>query len=160
MGYYEYFSVWLWDFDMPPGGRAADRKLVQERIRDYVRNRGTSLDCESGNNWGIHGLGYYVANKLMWNPEDDREAIEKDFFEKAFGPAAGPMRRYYERLDPGNGSIVSEHLLALCLRDLDEASRLAKDRPDVLARLAHLKQYQHYVRLRWDLDRTRDPARK
>jgi hypothetical protein len=24
MGFYEYLSVWLWDFDMPPGGRGAD----------------------------------------------------------------------------------------------------------------------------------------
>lgn len=160
MGFYEYFSVWLWDFDMPPGGRAANIKLVQERIKDYVKNQATSLDCESGNNWGIHGLGYYVANKLMWNPDADVEALKKDFFDKAFGPAAAVMQRYYSRLDPGNDPLVCEHLLALCLRDLEEAGRLARDRSDVLARLDHLKQYQHYVRVRWDFDRTRDQGTK
>ncbi|MCC6421256.1 MAG: DUF4838 domain-containing protein [Gemmataceae bacterium] len=160
MGFYEYFSVWLWDFDMPPGGRAANVRAVRERIRDYVKHRATSLDCESGNNWGVHGLGYYVANKLMWDPEADVEALRTDFFDRAFGPAAGAVRRYYDRLDPGNDPLVSEHLLALALRDLDEAGRLAKGRPDVLARLDHLKQYQHYVRLRWDFDRTKDPAKR
>jgi hypothetical protein len=160
MGFYEYFSVWLWDFDMPPGGRAANINLVHERIRDYVKHQATSLDCESGNNWGIHGLGYYIANKLMWDPNADVEALQADFFEKAFGPAAAVMRRYYGRLDPGNENIVCEHLLALCLRDLDEAGRLAKDRPDVQARLDHLKQYQRYVRLRWDFDRTRDKTQR
>jgi hypothetical protein len=70
------------------------------------------------------------------------------------------MRRYYARLDPAGEPLVSEHLLALCLRDLDEAGRLAAERADVLARLDHLKQYQHYVRLRWDFDRTRDKEQK
>ena len=48
---------------------------------------------------------------------------------------------------------MSEHLLALAFRDVEEASRLAKDRPDVLARLDHIKQYLHYVRLRWEHQR-------
>jgi hypothetical protein len=160
LGFYEYFSVWLWDHDMPPGGRAADIKQVRARIRDYVRHQATSLDCESGNNWGPHGLGYYLANKLMWNSEADMEALRRDFLEQAFGLAAAPVGRYYDRLDPGHDPLISEHLLALCLRDLEEAGRLALDRPDVLARLDHLKQYQHYVRLRWDLDRVADKSRK
>jgi Domain of unknown function (DUF4838) len=160
LGFYEYYSVWLWDFDMPPGGRGADLRQIRERIRDYVQHQATSLDCESGNNWGPHGLGYYLANKLMWNPEADVAALRRDFLDKAFGPAAAVMGRYYERLDPGNDPIISEHLLALCLRDLDKASALAKDRAEVLARLDHLKQYQHYVRLRWDFDRTMDKDRK
>jgi len=105
---------------------------------------------------GLHGRGYYIANKLMWNPQADVDELLADFYEKAFGPAADAMRRYYERLDPGNEPLVSEHLLALALRDLQEATELAKDRADVLARLDHLKQYFHYVQLRWEHDRTKD----
>ncbi len=52
------------------------------------------------------------------------------------------------------------HLLALALRDLREAAKLASDCPDVLARLAHLKQYMHYVRLRHEHDNTRDKDRR
>lgn len=160
MGYYEYFSVWLWDFDMPPGGRAANIAHLEKSIPEYVRLKATSLDCESGNNWGIHGLGYYIANKLMWNPQANGEKLQQDFFTKAFGPAAKVMQRYYERLNPAREPLICEHLLALCLRDLQEASRLAQSHPDVLARLDHLKQYQHYVRLRWDFDRSSDKERK
>ncbi len=156
MGFYEYFSVWLWDFDMPPGGRGANVDLIRQRIRRYAELGATSLDCESGNNWGLHGRGYYVANRLMWNPDVDVDALLTDFYQQAFGPAAEVMRRYYERLDPGSEPLMSEHLLALALRDLQEACRLAADRPDVLARLDHLKQYQHYVRLRWEHDRAAD----
>jgi len=153
IGFYEYFSVWLWDFDMLPGGRGANIKLIRERIRRYAELGATSLDCESGNNWGLHGRGYYIANKLMWDPDADVDALLADFYEKAFGPAATAIKSYYERLDPGNEPLMSEHLLALALRDLQQATELAKDRADVLARLDHLKQYQHYVRLRWEHDR-------
>jgi len=160
MGFYEYFSVWLWDFDMPARGRGANLAYIAKQIPRYFQHGATSVDCESGNNWGVHGLGYYVANRLMWDPKANVEALLADFFQQAFGPAQNAMRRYYERLDPGNEPLVSEHLLGLALRDLAEAATLAKDRPDVLARLDQLKQYQHYVRLRWDHDREAVKDRK
>ncbi len=161
LGFYEYFSVWLWDFDMPPGGRGADVGYIARRIRRYAALGATSLHCESGNNWGLHGRGYVLANRLMWEPDADANAILDDFYVRAFGPAAGAMRRYYERLDPGRGALVSEHLLGLALRDLRTASRQAAGREDVLARLGHLKQYLHYVRLRWEHDRADgDAARR
>lgn len=160
LGFYEYFSVWLWDFDRLPGGNGGNLKHIRERIPAYARLGATSIDCESGNNWGLHGRGYYLANRLMWNPRADVDALLADFYTKAFGPAAPALRRYYERLDPGNQPLLNQHLIALALRDLEEASRLAHDRPDVLARLAHLKQFQHYTRLRWEFDRATDKSRK
>jgi hypothetical protein len=160
MGFYEYLSVWLWDFDLLPGGRGANTKYLREQLPRYASAHGTSLDCESGNNWGLHGRGYYLASRLMWDPKADADAILADFHEKAFGPAAGAMRRYYDRLDPGNEPLMGEPLLALALRDLEEASRLAGGCTDVLARLDQLKQYQHYVRLRWEHDHATDKDRK
>jgi hypothetical protein len=93
----------------------------------------------------------------MWNPKVDVDALLADFYQKAFGPAARIMQRYYERLDPGNSPIVSENLLALALRDLQEA---AKKNPDVLRRLDHLKQCLHFVRLQWDANHAGDVAKK
>ncbi len=158
MGYYDYYSVYLWDWDMPPGGRAANVDYVASSIRRYVNNGATTLSCESGNNWGLHGRGYYLASCLMWNPEADEEAILQDFYQQAFGPAAAAIQRYYERLDPGGKPLMSEQLIGAALRDLEEAARLAADRPDILARLRHLQQYMHYVSLRWQLTHTRDKA--
>ncbi|MHB9108913.1 MAG: DUF4838 domain-containing protein [Armatimonadota bacterium] len=160
MGFYLYFSVWLWDFDMLPGGNGGNLKYIREQIPRMVQKGATSIDCESGCNWGPHGRGYYIANKLMWNPKADVDALLQDFYTKAFGPGAAAMQRYYERLDPGNKPLMSEHLLALAFRDVEEASRLAKDRPDVLARLDHVKQYLHYVRLRWEYLRAPKEAKE
>ncbi len=160
LGFYDYYSFWLWDWDMPPGGLGGNINSLRERIPRYAKLGATSLDAESGNNWGIHGRGYYIANRLMWNPQVDVDALLADFYTTAFGPAAATMARYYERLDPGNEPLAGEDTLARALRDLEEATTLAGGDGKILARLDHLKQYQHYVRLRWDYDREVDPARK
>ncbi len=160
MGFYDYFSVFAWDHDTFPGGGGADVAALAGKIRRFAALRATSLDAESGNNWGLHGRGYVVANRLMWDPMADVETILADFYDKAFGPAAAPMRRYYERVDPGSKPLWSEHLLALAFRDVEEAARLAADRPDVLARIDHLKIFLRSVQLRWRFDRSRDKAER
>lgn len=160
MGFYEYFSVWPWDLDQFPGGRANDTAYLREQIPRYLAAGATSLDCESSGNWGLHGRGYYLAHKLMWDPTTDVEALLDDFYSKAFGPAAVPMRRYYERFDRAHQPLISAHLLAQGFRDVEEATRLAADRPDVQARLDHIKHYLRSVHLRWRVDRATDPALK
>ena len=158
MGFYEYFSVWPWDWDQFPGGRANDLPYLRKQIPLYLAKGATSLDCESSGNFGLHGRGYYIALKLMWNPKADVEALLADFYEKGFGPAAAPMRRYYERFDRGAQPLVSKHLLAVGFRDIEEATKLAADRGDVQARLDHLKHYLRSVHLRWLVDRAADKA--
>lgn len=159
-GLYEYYSVYLWDWDTLPAGRGANVPYIRQSIPWYGQLGATTLSCESGNNWGLHGRGYYVANALMWNPRADVDALLTDFYQQAFGPAAAPVQRYYERLDPGSEPLLSESLIGLALRDLEEAVRLAQARPDVLARLRHLQQFMHFVCLRWQFDHEPDKARQ
>lgn len=155
-GFYEYYSVWQWDWNQLPGGRANDMKYLADRMRQYRDAGATSVLGEASNDWGLHGRGYYLANRLMWNPDQNSQEILNDFYQRAFGPAAKVMQRYYERFDRGNRPLMSKHLLGLGFRDVDEASRLTRDDPAIQARLNHLKQYLHYVRLRWDLDHNRE----
>lgn len=160
MGFYDYYSVWLWDYDHLPGGGAANVAAVREGILSHAKMNATSIDAESSNNWGPNGRGYYVANKLMWNPQADLDAILTDFYTKAFGPAAPAMKRYYERVDAGNKPLMSKHLIALALRDVDEAARLAKDRPDVIARIDDIKHYLRYETLDWRNKAAKDEKEK
>lgn len=160
LGFYEYFSVWLWDFDRLPGGNGANLARTQSMLRRYLEAGATSFDAESGNNWGPHGRGYYVTNRLLWNPDLDVDALLADFYARAFGPGAAAMKRYYERLAPEGEPLLSRGLIGEALRDVAEAARLAADRPDVQARLDHLKHYLRYVHLRWLLDHETDKAKK
>ncbi len=87
-------------------------------------------------------------------------AILADFYGKAFGPGAAAMQRYYERVDAGNKPLFSKHLIALALRDVDEAARLSKDRPDVIARIDDIKHYLRYEYLEWRKQEPNDQAAK
>ncbi|MBL9176669.1 MAG: DUF4838 domain-containing protein [Verrucomicrobiaceae bacterium] len=162
MGFYDYYSVWLWDFDKLPGGKGAMLDHIQESIRKNASLGATSLDMESGNNWGVHGLGYYVANKFMWNPDADVKAVTADFYDQAFGPASAAMRRYHERWTPRvqTPPIISRQLIGSLFRDLEDATQQAARHPDVLARIDHLKHYLRYNHLRWLLDHEKDKARQ
>src|SRR4029078_3329012 len=108
----------MWDCDRRPGGNGANVPYLRTQIARYASIGAVSLDCESGDNWGVHARGYYLANKLMWDPKADADAILADFYEKAFGPAAAPMKRYYERFHPGARPPLRPHPLPPALLDV------------------------------------------
>ena len=105
-------------------------------------------------------VGITSPTKLMWNPQADAGALLTDFYDKAFGAGAAAMRRYYDRLDAGNKPLLSQNLLARAFRDIDEASRLTRDQPDIQARLDDIKHYLRYLHLTWMLDHAPNKARK
>lgn len=49
--------------------------------------------------WHRHNLNYYVAAKLCWNADLDVNALLDDYFEKFYGPAAGPMKGYFMTME-------------------------------------------------------------
>jgi len=75
-----------------------------------------------------------------------------DFYTKAFGPGAAGMKKYYDRIDPGNNPLMSSSLIGQLFRDIDEATKAAEDRPDVMARIDQLKVYLRFVDMRWRRD--------
>jgi hypothetical protein len=122
-----------------------------------------SINAEASNNWGPRGLTYYLAAQLMWDSSAESKALLRDFYDKAFGPAAEPMERYYihwygagaagtgeaaDETSDAKEEAVEGQRLKLLFGDLDEAARRAKDRPDYLARIDHLRMYAHYLLLR------------
>jgi hypothetical protein len=167
-GLREYFSVYQWDWDaQPPQGTLSPAKLrdVFDRYHDYgVR----CVNAEASNNWGPRGLSYYLAANVMWNTKADTDALLRDFYTNAFGPAAEAMQRFYRHwygaaaLDGAEApaeapaeetgeraeELVSMARLKKLFKDLDKAAKLTKDRPDCLARVDHLRMYLHYLLLR------------
>ena len=150
-----------WDDDKLPGGDWANISQTKSKFVRYWKSGAMSLDGKRGNSWAVHGRGYYITDQLLWNPDASVETLLADFYDKAFGPGAAAMRRYYERVAPESEPVMSRGLVGEALRDVEEAARLAKDRPDVQARLDQLKHYLRYVQLRWQYDHEEDmPKRK
>ena len=52
----------------------------------------------------------YLRSRLMWNPEEDVDALLDDFHRRFFGPAEAPMRAYWNAIfDAWRNTLVTEH---------------------------------------------------
>lgn len=169
LGIREYYSVYQWDWDYPDPGKVNPARL-QKDLRFLAGKGVTSINAEASNNWGPRGPGYYVAAKLLWDPDADVSAILRDFYATAFGPAAEPMERYYRRwygaaaggdasiplseLANDNaraGSELTRENLQGAYRELTAASDRAREQPACAARVDPLRMYLHYLVLRRQL---------
>ena len=72
--------------------------VLQPNLR-FFRSMGVSGVLEQGN--FSHGkcsalgqLKTYMLGKLLWDPDQDSDALIRDFAEGYYGPASGPMVRY------------------------------------------------------------------
>jgi hypothetical protein len=139
---YEYYINGSW-----PGLHRLVVPQIADSIR-YLHRAGVDLyQTQSGDDFAINGINYYVAGRLLWNPSLDAEAILADFYEKGFRKAAPAVRRFHQRLEEawcaatrGGEDVTcnsvektrllelfSEELLAQCDRDLAEAANAADD---------------------------------
>ncbi len=164
LGFYDYFSTWLWDYDRWPGGRASNKNALVGMFAAWTKANArsgayaTSVSAESGNNWGPHGRGYYLANKLMWNPQTDVDGVLNDFYARAFGAGAPAMKRYYAMAD--DVPPISPGVLGALFRRVDEAAKATEDRPDVQRRLDDIKNYLHYEYLNYRRAREADASKR
>lgn len=144
LGIYEYFSYWEMDQGMLPGSWLNNTAELTQRLRRYAAIPISSISAQSANHWGLYGLSYYLAARQMWDPTADVDTLRRDFLDKAFGPAAPVMARYYERLHAARHSLAGMALIRQNIDDLEAATRLAKEHTGVLARLDELKAYIVY----------------
>lgn len=146
-GIYDYWGVYDWTRDDLPSGRIGNTRYVAEVVAGHVKRGVSCMRAEIGNSWGYLGLGQYLAARVLWNSSADLETLKADFYEKAFGPAAKEMKAYYEHTDLGNEPMVGPAFYRTCIDHLEAAEKAAAGNPDVLARIAQLKQYNIYVYL-------------
>ncbi len=94
--------------------------------------------------WGTQGPMYYLMAQLAWDPLQDGEAVLADYYARAFGPAAKPMRAYFDVMEAAHQAIIERP-------DWIHSGRMAKPlsefmiaeafSPDVLAKgRVHLKE--------------------
>jgi hypothetical protein len=78
--------------------RVAAAYALVEDIPWYYEHNVVGINSEALGMWGTVGLNFYLAAKMMWDVETDVEAVLDDYFEGMYGPAAPPMREYFETL--------------------------------------------------------------
>jgi len=148
LGLYDYWEIPDWTRNLPRLGP----QTITDRVRLWHENGVELFFAESTYAGGSMGPNWYLASRLLWNPEKDANAILDDYFLHSFGEARGPVREMYDRW--GDRFIHSEHEIAMSLSDLDRALGMTED-PEIRARLVDLARYLHYVALWYDYQQTK-----
>lgn len=103
---YDYDQSMLVWRDLPNPTHQAFRRDVK-----HYRDAGIAgVFTESRNALATTFTNLYMRGRLMWNPDEDVDALIADFHEKFFGPAARPMRKYWNAIfEAWEKTIVTEH---------------------------------------------------
>jgi len=123
---------------------------IRRDIQTLQRTGVERFMSETQQHWANQGINFYLAAKLLWNPRTDSGALLTEYYERFYGVAAAPMRRYWERWETamidtaklGDGGYIwqmmfTTELIAECDNYLKEAERRAlNDRDKVRRRVA------------------------
>lgn len=146
LGIREYYGVMAWDHDLPGRPLGAIVARLRRSIPHFHELGAKAMVAESNAGFISRGVGHYIAGRLLWDVKADVDALLEDFFAKAFGPAAEPMRRLHDLWQQTSYEVPTGNDMAIWLRLLAEASQRAPDAA-VQARIAQVKAYVHYVAL-------------
>jgi len=111
---------------------------LKQDFAHYAKAGILGVNTESRNAIGTTFLNLFFRGRLMWDPNEDIDALLKEFYPKFYGPAAAPMEAYWSAIYKAwDETIVTEHeyfvapaiytteLIETCRKNLAEAEKLA-----------------------------------
>ncbi len=79
-----------------------------EDLRFLAENSGIGLAFDTvPRHWATQGPVYYAMAQFAWDPFQDGDALMNDYYRRAFGPAEGPVRRYFDLMEDAHMSILN-----------------------------------------------------
>ena len=162
LGIYDYFSVYQWDLSKPRIAVAAYPYDLAGKIAKHYGMNARFHSAESGDSWGPHGLGFYIANRVLWDvgEADDVATTIDEFLTNMFGPAAAEMANFYDLINVDKEWRSNENLVGSMYKYLDDAVTAADGCDVILDRLYDLVKYTHYVELRANYETDTSQANK
>ncbi|MEO6909140.1 MAG: DUF4838 domain-containing protein, partial [Abditibacteriaceae bacterium] len=152
---YDYWNIPDWTWDQPLFNYLT---VPKEKLGYWNKHNVEGFSSETTYSAGAMGIGWYLASRIMWNPDVDQNWFLTDFYNKSFGPAAPPMKRMLERW--ANSFLLSSQEMAMSFRDLQDAEKLAGDDKEIQARIDDFAKYAQYLRLYSEWLNTTDPKLK
>ncbi len=103
---YDYLEPMLVWRDLPNPSHLAFASDIKQ-----FRDAGVlGFSPEPRGSLSINFLEIYLRGQLMWNPDADTEKLLAEFYLKFYGPAAAPMRDYWNAIFAAwNRTLVTEH---------------------------------------------------
>jgi hypothetical protein len=95
----ERIGTWDYYFGAPyPYPRQFNQWII-ESLRYLSDNNVTIFFSQLPSAWGLDGGKAWLTSRLLWDPYQDAEALLDEYYTHFFGPAAEPMRLFYERAE-------------------------------------------------------------
>lgn len=130
----------------------ANLRLLQPKIKDFCDHNAMGM-LEQGDyqtrTCELKELRAYLVSKLLWNPDEDVEAIIKEFTDGYYGPAGRYIREYIDYADTylrrdgmhtdcyANVAhpMFTPEFVKEAARIFDDAKEAVKDQPEYLQRV-------------------------
>jgi hypothetical protein len=140
------------------GAMAADMRFYHDIGVEGIYLQGMG---QGGGGGEFSLLRPYYGMKLLWNPDQDPQAIMRDFLEGYYGPAAGPIGAYIKLLqdkvdrdnihmhlytNPAQGYLTDD-IMAQAMALFDQAEAAVKGDPELLERVRVARMPLTYARL-------------
>ncbi|WP_254512401.1 DUF4838 domain-containing protein [Anatilimnocola floriformis] len=85
-------------------------QMFRHDVKEYQQAGILGVDTESRGAFATIFTNLFYRGQLLWNPEANVDALEKQFYADFFGPAAEPMQAYWTAINKAWAeSIVTEH---------------------------------------------------
>lgn len=117
----------------------------------YLADKGLEfMTIEVLSNWYLYGPQIYLSLRLAYDPKLDAQAVMEDYFQKFYGPDAGPfMKAYWMGIDEataklachsggfyGLQAVYTPEFKRACESNLMKAAEAAKNNPAYAERVA------------------------
>jgi len=142
--------------------------VMVQRLADtmsFMADNGTlATDFDSViHNWAVHGLNYYAAARLNWNPYLTAQEILDDYCQSGFSEGAGGVKRYFLKIQEIAGDeekTYAPEVIQQLRRFLKEADRAAGNDETIRSRIAFLRIGLNVTDLHMTLNRMVDQAKE
>lgn len=153
------------DIGLQTGLPAANLGQAVEDFRYVAENNCIGIFIDSiREHWGTQAPYYYLLAHLAWNPWVDVDALMADYYQRAFGPAAGELEAYWEYLEQTRDRAIdsnqpywhyyNDEFFATAWGFLDRAAAKLEGAPEgYRARLDFVRSGLDYVELVLDTRR-------
>lgn len=149
LGIREYYSIYKWSSNIPGSDHGSNLNYLKTTIPEFYSKGIRYMSAEAGDDWGPNGLGYYLAQRMLWNIGESKnlDNLVDDFLQNSFGHAAPTMKKFYDLLDGTNKPMLCSDLIGRMYRLLSQAEKDSESNPAVISRLDDLALYVRYCEM-------------
>ena len=95
--YRPYYPNFMFNLTLPIPQMHNIIRDVKFLARPENKPLGMRWECRQV--WNLHFLNIYMLGRMLWNPDCDGEKILDEAYNKLYGPAAEPVKKFYSALE-------------------------------------------------------------